>query len=344
MAQLHAAAHPLRPLGVTMGEPGGVSAEITLKAWRALRRTGPLFFLIDDPGRLMALGPNTAVIARPSEAQAIFDQALPVLPVGARVSARFGVADPANAPQVLRSIDLAIDFALARETSGVVTNPIQKSALFAAGFKFPGHTEYLGAMTAAAPMPDDRPRGPVMLIASPAARIAPVTIHVPLRAVPDLLTKALIIEKTRIVIDALKRDFGIARPRIAIAGLNPHAGESGALGTEEDTVIAPAIAALRGGGDAQIAGPLSADALFHDGARKKYDAAICMYHDQALIPAKTLAFFEAVNVTLGLPIIRTSPDHGAALDIAGKDVADARSLVAALRLAAEMAARRDRSA
>jgi 4-hydroxythreonine-4-phosphate dehydrogenase len=327
-----------------MGEPGGVGAEIALKAWRRLRSEGPRFFLIDDPDRIRALGADVAAIGSPAEAVAAFAHAVPVLPLGARVTARAGVADPANAPHVLRSIDRAVACAISGAAAAVVTNPIQKSSLAAAGFQFPGHTEYLGALTAAAPMPAGRPRGPVMMIASPALRVTPLTIHAPLRAVPDLVTETLIVRAAFVVADALRHDFGVARPRIVVAGLNPHAGEAGVLGMEERNVIAPAVAALRRQAVADVRGPLPADTMFHEAARAEYDAAICMYHDQALIAVKTLSFFDAANVTLGLPIVRTSPDHGTALDIAGKDVADERSLAAALRLAAEIAARRERAA
>lgn len=333
-----------RPLAVTMGEPGGVGAEISAKAWRRLRSEGPAFFLIDDPARLLALGMKAVAISAPEDALAAFPDALPVLPVGARVVAQPGAADPANAPYVLRSIERAVALALARKAAGVVTNPIQKSALAAAGFEFAGHTEYIGALTRSAAMPQNRPRGPVMMIAAPSLRTVPLTIHLPLRSVPERVTEDLIVARALVVIDALRLDFGIQRPRIAVAGLNPHAGESGVLGDEERRIIAPAVAALARAGAADIAGPLPADAMFHEAARAKFDAMICMYHDQALIPVKTIAFFEAVNVTLGLPIVRASPDHGTALDIAGKGIADERSLVAALRLAAEMAARRNGAA
>lgn len=333
-------ARPSPPLAVTMGEPGGVGAEIAAKAWQALKSSGRAFFVIDDPTRYDAHGVPTATITAAAEAGAVFSKALPVLSLGAPVRGRAGIADPANAPLVLRAIDLAVAAALSGEAGGVVTNPIQKSALIAAGFKFPGHTEYLGALTENAPMPDGRPRGPVMMIASEAVRTVPLTVHVPLRRVADLVTEDLIVNVGKVVIDALRWDFGVARPRLAVAGLNPHAGESGALGEEEQRVIAPAVAALARTANAEIAGPIPADTLFHEAARRRYDAIICMYHDQALIPAKTLAFHDAVNVTLGLPIVRTSPDHGTALDIAGRNLADARSFLAALRLAGEIAARR----
>ncbi|MEQ1931877.1 MAG: 4-hydroxythreonine-4-phosphate dehydrogenase PdxA, partial [Parvularculaceae bacterium] len=249
---------------------------------------------------------------------------------------------PAHAPHVLASIERAVALALTGAASGVVTNPVQKSALAASGFKFPGHTEYLAALTANAPMPAQRRRGTVMMIAGPGLRTVPLTIHTPLTGVPAAISRDLIISTGIIVIEALKHDFGVRNPRLAVAGLNPHAGEGGAIGTEDRDIIAPAIAWLRDEYGASIEGPLPADTMFHQEARTRYDAALCMYHDQALIPIKTLAFFDAVNVTLGLPIVRTSPDHGTALDIAGTGVANPSSLVAALQLAAEMAARRAR--
>jgi 4-hydroxythreonine-4-phosphate dehydrogenase len=324
-----------------MGEPGGVGAEIAIKAWRALKAEGPVFFLVDSPARIAAMNAPAIAIAAPREAAAGFQSGLPVLPLpsGVNVEARPGEASPRNAAPVIASIELAVRHALAGDAAAVVTNPIHKAALQAAGFGFPGHTEYLAALTAGAPMPGGRARGPVMMLAAGRLRTVPLTVHLPLKDVAATLSKDLIVEQAIVVLEALSRDLDVAAPRLAVAGLNPHAGESGALGAEERTVIEPAIASLRERG-AQVIGPLPADAMFHDNARARYDAALCMYHDQALIPIKTLAFFEAVNITLGLPVIRTSPDHGTALDIAGKGIADPASLVAAIRLAAQMAARR----
>lgn len=327
------------PLAITMGEPGGVGGELTVKAWRALAGGGAAFFVIDDPERLAALGAPVAAVASPADAAAIFAEKLPVLDIGARISVMPGKADPATAPLVIASIEKAVALALAGEAAGVVTNPIQKSILIAAGFKFPGHTEFLGALTDQTPMPAGRRRGPVMMLSSPDLRTVPVTAHIPLARAAATLTSDAIIRAGVITAEALLNDFGIACPRLAIAGLNPHAGEEGALGREDAAIIAPAIEALREAGvDAR--GPLPADTMFHPRARALYDAALCMYHDQALIPIKTIAFDEAVNVTLGLPIIRTSPDHGTALDIAGKGVARPDSLIAAIRLAGELASRR----
>lgn len=331
----------LPPLALTMGEPGGIGAEIAVKAWRALSATGPVFFVVDDPARFEKAGAPVAMIGAPHEAAAAFASRLPVLPVGAAVNATPGVAGKANAGRVIASIERAVEFALSGEASGVVTNPIQKASLIEAGFAFPGHTEFLEALTAAAPMPvPHRRRGAVMMIAGPELRTVPLTIHVSVREAVDALTADMIVEKAMIVIEALKYDFGIASPRLAISGLNPHAGEDGKLGFEEQDIIAPAVKRLKGEYGAHVSGPHAADSMFHVQARGGYDAALCMLHDQALIPAKTLAFHDAVNVTLGLPIVRTSPDHGTALDIAGKGLASADSLIAAIRLAADMAARR----
>jgi len=328
------------PLVLTMGEPGGVGGEIAVKAWRALAATGPVFYAIDDPDRLSALGAPVRVIAQAREAAGAFAGALPVLPLGSRIMARPGVADPSLARAVIDSIERAVGAALAGESAGVVTSPISKASLLAAGFSHPGHTEFLGALAAAAPLPVPlRTRGPAMMLCGPSLRTLPVTVHVPLAAAAKSLSTGAIVRAGRIAAEALAFDFGVAAPRLAVAGLNPHAGEGGALGMEDDAVIAPAVAALRAEGiDAK--GPLSADTLFHEDARTRYDAALCMYHDQALIPVKTLAFHDTVNVTLGLPFVRTSPDHGTALDIAGKGVARPDSLIAAIRLAAEIAGRR----
>lgn len=327
---------PSTPIALTMGEPGGVGPELALKAHDALRGAGFSFFVIGDA----ALYPGAETIRTPAEAQAAFNKALPILDLGVRVAARSGRAEPSNAKAVIASIERAVALALAGEAAAVVTNPIQKASLIAAGFKFPGHTEFLEFLTAAAPMQAGRRRGAVMMIAGPDLRTVPLTIHIPVKAAASLITADMIVEKATIVIEALRADFGVAAPRLAISGLNPHAGEGGAIGAEERDVIAPAIERLRAVAAATIHGPLPADTMFHAEARRAYDAALCMLHDQALIPAKTLAFHDAVNVTLGLPIVRTSPDHGTALDIAGKGVANPSSLIAAIRLAASMAARR----
>ncbi|MGG5818486.1 4-hydroxythreonine-4-phosphate dehydrogenase PdxA [Falsiroseomonas sp. HW251] len=315
------------PLALTMGEPAGIGPEITLAAWRAVRAAGPAFFLIADPSLLP--GAPLAVIDVPEQAAAAFPDALPVLPLPLAVPAVPGRPDPRNAQPVIAAIERAVALAKAGRAAAVVTNPIQKSVLTAAGFPHPGHTEFLGELAGAGVLP-------VMMLACPGLRVVPVTIHMSLRrAAADLTTEA-IVTQGRVVAAALRRDFGIAAPRLVVAGLNPHAGEDGTMGREDIEVVAPAVAALRAEGLA-VRGPLPADTLFTPRARAGYDCALCMYHDQALIPVKTLDMDGGVNVTLGLSIIRTSPDHGTALDIAGKGLADPGSLIAALRMAGEMA-------
>jgi 4-hydroxythreonine-4-phosphate dehydrogenase len=316
------------PLALTMGDPAGIGAEIAVAAWRA-RPTRRAVFCLDDPARLAALGAEVAVIDDPAEAAACWPARLPVIPEPLAAPAPPGRPDPANAPAVVRSIERAVGFARAGAAGAVVTNPINKKALRdGAGFAFPGHTEFLAHLAGA-------PR-PVMMLAAPGLRVVPVTIHVSLAEAVRTLDAALIVETLQVLDAGLRRDFGIARPRIAVAGLNPHAGEGGAMGREEIAIIAPALATLRAEGF-DLAGPLPADTMFHPAARARYDAAACMYHDQALIPLKTLDFERGVNVTLGLPFVRTSPDHGTAYDIAGRGVASPVSLIEALRLAEAMA-------
>ena len=315
-------------LALTMGDPAGIGGELTVSAWRALRHSGPAFAAIDDPARLT--GPVRAVQTL-SEAAAVFPEALPVLPQPLAAAAMPGRPDSANAAAVIASIERAVRLAQAGEASAVVTNPVSKAVLYAAGFPYPGHTEFLGALTGCA--------HPVMMLANDFLRVVPVTVHVSLRAALDGLTTAAIVDTARITARALRDQFGVAAPRLAVAGLNPHAGEGGAMGDEEARIITPAVAALREEGIAAT-GPHPPDTMFTPAARAGYDAAICMYHDQALIPLKTLDMASGVNVTLGLPIIRTSPDHGTAFDIAGQGRADPASLIAALRLAATLAERR----
>jgi 4-hydroxythreonine-4-phosphate dehydrogenase len=320
------------PLALTMGDPAGVGGEVAVAAWRALRASGPVFFAVDDPERLAALGAPVARIGAPEEAAEAFAAALPVLPEPLAAPARFGAPDPANAAATIRSIERAVALARSGAAAAVVTSPINKKALYdGAGFAFPGHTEFLAHLGGVARS--------VMMIAGPELRTVPVTIHCALAEAIRRLDAPLIEETARILHAALIRDFALPAPRIAVAGLNPHAGEGGAMGREEIEIIAPALERLRAEGMA-IAGPLPADTMFHPRARAGYDAALCMYHDQALIPAKTLAFDEGVNVTLGLPFIRTSPDHGTAYDIAGRGIARPDSMIAALRLAGRMAAAR----
>ncbi|GAA5266234.1 4-hydroxythreonine-4-phosphate dehydrogenase [Acidiphilium sp. MT5] len=318
-------------LALTMGDPAGIGGEITVSCWRELRArgaAGPIFMVLADPDWLAGFGVPVQVIERVEQAPGVFGAALPVLPVRLDAAVTPGVPSVANAGAVIRSIELAVELALGGAVGAVVTNPIAKSVLYQAGFGFPGHTEFLGFLTGCA--------HPVMMLAGPELRVVPVSVHEALRvAVAGLCTEA-IITAGMVTQAALIRDFGIARPRLAVAGLNPHAGEAGAMGDEEGRIIAPAVAALRAQGVA-VVGPLPPDTMFTAEARRRYDAAICMYHDQALIPLKTLDVERSVNITLGLPIIRTSPDHGTAFDIAGRGVARAGSLLAALEVAASMA-------
>ena len=307
------------PILITMGEPSGVGPEVAVAAYNTMggRVGAHALRLVGDVDTFLAYGAPKHAID----------------PIEAKVVRRAGVADPANGQAIIAAIDYAVRAALGGNAAAVVTAPIHKASLIAGGFAFPGHTEYLAHLTGA-------PRA-VMMLAGGGLRVVPLTIHVPLSTVPALVTRASILETGRIVLTSLVRDFGIAHPRLAIAGLNPHAGESGALGAEEGDIIAPAADILRAEGH-RVVGPLPPDTMFHTEARARYDAALCMYHDQALIPLKTLAFWEGVNVTLGLPIVRTSPDHGTALDIAGTGKADPRSMIAAVQMAAEMADARAR--
>ena len=317
------------PLALTMGEPAGIGTEIAAGAWRALRATGPAFVLIDDSRR--PFGIPVEPVDDPARCGGMFARALPVLhrPLPAPVTP--GRPDIANARAVIAAIEDAVALARDGRVGAVVTNPIQKSVLAAAGFPHPGHTEFLGALAGTgAP--------PVMMLACPQLRVVPVTVHEPLARAIARLTPDMIVATARLVARDLAERFAIARPRLAIAGLNPHAGEDGTMGREDIEIVAPAVARLRADGiDAR--GPLPPDTMFTALARPTYDAAICLYHDQALIPIKTLDMAGGVNVTLGLSIIRTSPDHGTALDIAGKGIADPASLIAALRLAADLAQR-----
>jgi len=331
---------PAKPLALTQGDPAGIGPELTLRAWlERCERLLPVFACIGDRDHLAAaadrLGWTVPLRACDwNDAAAVFTDALPVIPLDGPVDVVPGKPDPASAAGTIGSIDRAVAAVRAGKAAAVVTNPIAKSVLYQAGFKHPGHTEYLAHLAAEGGI---EPR-PVMMLWCEELAVVPVTIHEPLRRVPDLLTTALIVETGRIVAAELRSRFGIAAPRLAISGLNPHAGENGAMGHEDGAVVAPAIAQLRGEGiDAR--GPYPADTMFHARARAGYDAALAMYHDQALIPIKTIAFDDGVNVTLGLPFIRTSPDHGTAFDIAGQGIARPDSLCAALKLAARMAER-----
>ena len=325
------------PLALTMGEPAGVGPEIIAKAWSALKDQGPLFSIVGDAALMRRQGAPVQAIPSLDAVADVFGRAVPVLDHPLPAPVQPGVPAPANAGVVADWIEQAVGLALSGEASGVVTAPIAKAPLYAAGFRFPGHTEFIAELTADAPYAGTR--GPVMMLTARDLRACLVTIHAPLADVPEIVTAERVIRTARVAHEALKRDLGVAAPRLALAALNPHAGEGGALGLQEIEVLAPAVAALRGEGIV-ITDPLPADTLFHDEARATYDAAICLYHDQALIPVKTLDFWGGVNATLGLPVIRTSPDHGTGFDIAGKGVARPDSLIAALRLAGRMAAAR----
>jgi 4-hydroxythreonine-4-phosphate dehydrogenase len=304
------------PILITMGEPSGVGPEVAIAAFEHFDGK-----IGNHPLKLVG---DAGVFT--SHAQAL-------IPTRAAVAHTPGKPDIRNAAAVTEAIETAVVLCLKGEAAALVTAPIHKAVLNAAGFAFPGHTEFLAHLTGA--------RRAVMMLASDRLRVVPLTIHMPIAEVPKAITKQAVFDTGEIILTALRREFGILNPRLAVAGLNPHAGEEGMLGGEDLTVIAPAIAALKARGF-HVRGPLSADTLFHEEARKNYDAALCMYHDQALIPIKTLNFWDGVNVTLGLPIVRTSPDHGTALDIAGQGKADPRSMIAAVRMAADMADVRSR--
>jgi 4-hydroxythreonine-4-phosphate dehydrogenase len=323
------------PLALTLGEPAGIGPDITLRLWqqRAALNIPPFYFLADPDfvarrARRLGLEIPVAVVA-PHEAAAAFATHLPLVPLDLPVSAEPGVPDASSAPAAIAAIRRAVADVIGGRAAAVVTNPIAKSVLYRNGFAEPGHTEFLAKL---AEEMTGTAAHPVMMLWGPDLAVVPVTIHLPLREVPDRLTEELIVATGRIVAADLRARFRNPAPRLAVAGLNPHAGEEGALGSEDRTIVAPAVARLRADGiDAR--GPLPADTMFHAAARAAYDVALCMYHDQALIPIKTLAFDDAVNVTLGLPFVRTSPDHGTAFDIAGTGAANPSSLLAALRLA-----------
>ncbi|MBZ9724601.1 4-hydroxythreonine-4-phosphate dehydrogenase PdxA [Mesorhizobium sp. CO1-1-11] len=326
-------------LALSVGDPSGIGLEIAIAAFLARDAVGlPAFYLLADPAVVAARARRLGVLlpvqeVTPVQAIEVFGHALPIVPLTARFIDSPGRPDPANAAGTIEAIDRAVAACLAGEAAAVVTCPIAKKPLYDAGFLFPGHTEYLAHLAA-------RHSGveamPVMMLAGPDLRTVPVTIHIALAEVPKVLSTELIVATARIAAADLASRFGIARPRLAIAGLNPHAGEGGSMGTEDEHIVRPAVDILRAEG-IDAFGPLPADTLFHARARAGYDVALCMYHDQALIPAKALAFDEAVNVTLGLPFIRTSPDHGTAFDIAGKGIARPDSLIAALKLARKLA-------
>ncbi len=326
-------------LALSLGEPAGIGPDVVLAAWRAREAAGlPAFFVVGDPACLAArarlLGLSVPIeIVEPGTAASAFREALPVVPAGPRATAEPGRPDGTSARAVVESLDRAVDLVQAGAAAGLVTAPLAKAVVYEAGFRFPGHTEYLAARCTPPGGPAPRP---VMMIWSQALAVVPATIHIPLAQVPAAVTADLLVETGRIVARDMVRRFGLPRPRLAFAGLNPHAGEAGTIGREDETVVRPAIERLRAEG-IEATGPFPADTLFHAEAREAYDVVIGMYHDQVLIPAKTLAFHDGVNATLGLPLVRTSPDHGTAFAIAGTGRANPSSLMAALRLARRFA-------
>jgi len=330
------------PLALTQGDPSGIGPELTLKAWLKThdQPDAPPFLAVANPDRLAAIARDLDLkvpvkIVAGAEAAPVFRHALPVYALNHSVAGKPGTPDVRDAAGTIASIETCVRLIRAGEASAIVTNPIAKELFYRASFRHPGHTEFLAEL--AERYFDERARA-VMLIWSPQFAVVPATIHVPLARVPALLTRELLVETGVIVAQGLASRFGIKSPRLAFTGLNPHAGEGGTMGREEIEIVAPALADLAASGVA-VSGPHAADSLFRPGARKSYHAVVAMYHDQALIPVKTVAFERAVNVTLGLPLIRTSPDHGTAFDIAGKGIADPASLIAALRLAGKLARR-----
>jgi 4-hydroxythreonine-4-phosphate dehydrogenase len=321
------------PLVLTMGDPAGIGPELAAQIWVRHGAGLPRFFMIADPNLMQQFCPVVEITA-PDQAASAFDHGLPIIAERLISPAIPGQPTPENGPAIITAIRRAVEFTQTGQASAIVTNPIHKAGLYAAGFNFPGHTEFLGHLTGAV--------RPVMMLAVPGLRVVPATIHIPLHQVASDLSTDLLIETLTILDKALRQDFGIANPRIAVTGLNPHSGEAGTIGTEEQTIITPAITAAKAR-RINVRGPMPADSLFHEAARATYDAVLCQYHDQALIPLKMLDFFGGVNITLGLPIVRTSPDHGTAYDIAGSGRADPRSLIAALQQAADIAAHRGHS-
>jgi 4-hydroxythreonine-4-phosphate dehydrogenase len=331
---------PALPLAVSMGDPAGIGLEIALMSWRVRseRAVAPFYLWADpealqDRARALSLAVPIAEINSPCEAIGAFNSALPVRTIRLRAKAIAGAPDVRNAAATILAIEHAVKDVAEGKASAIVTCPIAKATLSQAGFQYPGHTEFLGAL--AESYTRSRRCRPVMMLASDELRVVPLTVHIALSRVPGSLSRPLIFDTVKTVWDALKRDFGIAQPRIAISGLNPHAGEEGTMGREEIEIIAPAIAELVQEG-LSVSGPHPADTMFHAAARSSYDAAIAMFHDQALIAIKTIAFEKAVNVTLGLPFVRTSPDHGTAFGIAARGIANPESFIEALLLAGRL--------
>ena len=332
-------------LGLTMGEPAGIGPDITIAAWKQLAGSNLAFCLFGDPEmiaeRADQLGTScpVEVIEQPAATTGVFETALPVLQRSMSEPVNPGEPCAGNAEAVLASIRRAVELTLKQQIAGVVTNPIHKSVLYGSGFTFQGHTDFLAELA--------RQHGhearPVMMLVSGDLRTVPLTVHIPLKDVPSALTTDVIVDQCQVIFRDLQQYFGISRPKIGMTGLNPHAGENSTIGTEERDIIAPAITTLAGEGIA-INGPLPADTVFHGAARAKYDVIVCMYHDQALIPVKTIGFCDGVNATLGLPFVRTSPDHGTALALAGTGKANPSSLIAAIRLATQMVRQRKTTA
>ncbi|WP_120496334.1 4-hydroxythreonine-4-phosphate dehydrogenase PdxA [Kiloniella sp. EL199] len=323
------------PIAITMGDPAGIGGELTLKAWERLKNKATPFFVIDCPDRLTKLASDLSIavpvkeISSPDHALDCFSQALPVISEELQKPVVSGIGDPDNGSAIISSIKRSVNFVQNKEASAVVTNPINKAVLYQAGFKHPGHTEYLADLA-------NSKTPSIMMLASRQLRVIPVTIHLSLKEAINKLDNNIIAHTIRTANTALKQDFGIPAPRFAVSGLNPHAGENGSMGTEEIDLIIPTLELLQSEG-IDIRGPLPADTMFHAKAREEYDVAVCMYHDQALIPIKTLDFDSGVNITLGLPFIRTSPDHGTAYNIAGQGIANPNSFIAAIEMATTMA-------
>ena len=324
---------PIAPLAVSLGDPAGIGPEVVAKCWDHRSAFNlPAFLAVGDGRSLSAVWDGPIVtIDDPRDADAAFDVGLPVIHIAAADADIPGRPSVAGAHCSLDSLEIAVGLARSGSASAVVTGPVSKQQLYAIGFAHPGQTEFVAERCGVAS------ENVAMMLAGPTLRTVPVTTHLPFAEVPGHLNPSLVESRGRATLRGLQRNFGIADPRLAVAALNPHAGEGGALGSEEQDIIRPAVEALLAEGW-QVVGPLPADTMFHEGARSQYDAALCMYHDQALIPLKALHFEEGVNITLGLPIVRTAPDHGTAFDIAGEDRADPRAMAAAIRMAANCAA------
>lgn len=328
------------PLVLTCGDPAGIGPEITVKAWRALHHDTSLNFAVIGPYELYAAKLREADLPKPqfinslSEVSDVFAHALPVLQMAPGDKIEDGKPTAANASMITGSIERSVRHCLAGEAAAVVTNPISKEVLYESGFKYPGHTEFLGKLTEDQVAPYER--GPLMMLANSELRVALVTVHKSVEEAARSISEEKIIKHARILHGALQKDLGLSNPRIGLAALNPHAGEGGAMGDTEIKIINPAAEILRAEG-IDITDAMPPDTMFHKEARERYDAALCMYHDQGLIPVKTIDFHGTVNITMGLPIVRTSPDHGTAFDIAGKNIARPDSLIAAIKMARNIA-------